>query len=472
MHTSQFGSQLGPQPAQHQAAWRRLRKSCMLVSLLSLGALAGCGTADPEQVEPTTQELKRFPAPTLLAPADGAALTEARPSFSWQPGRGPAHAILELCADSRCAVSILQLASKNSEKTRLEQDLAAGTYYWRVAHVAGRSKVSEWSAIRRFEIVPIQPVITADLFGVYSAGVQDVWTVGAAGTILHYDGAWHVETSPTSVDLRSVWAATGGHAWAVGAGGTILHRNGSGWALAASPTTENLWGVWGSSSSDVWAAGDAGLILHFDGTSWTVSHNRMAGSLRAVWGSGPGDVWVVGSGREPDGDYAALTLHWNGSMWSESYLCNPEGTRFASGGWVAGLSDVWGQPGATRWAAGQCQSGASFIPYGFVAQNSGTGWSDTPGFGFGEPLGKYRPLQTIWSSSDSDVWAASAVETVAGTTSPPTMLHFDGNSWTPSPQSITAGIRDLGGTASSDVWAVGKAGKRLHYDGTLWSASL
>lgn len=339
--------------------------------------------------------------------------------------------------------------------------------------MAGQPAVSSQPADPSPTVAPSDTLsVSADLYGVFSVSQRDVFAVGAAGTILHYSGAWSAETSPVNQDLRAVWATSGGQAWAVGLGGTILRRSGSSWSQVPSPTDQDLYGVWASSLDSAWAAGSAGLILHWDGTSWTVAHDRMAGMLRAVWGSGPSDVWVVGSGREPDGDYAALLLHWDGSSWSESYVCNPDGTSHSSGGFVAVLSDVWGTPGGggTVWGAGRCQSGASFIPYGYVAQNSGAGWTDTPGFGFGLPEGKYRPLQTIWSSSDHDVWAASASETVNGAPTPPTMLHWDGSSWTPSSQNLTVGVNDLGGTAANDVWAVGLAGKRLHFNGTTWIA--
>jgi hypothetical protein len=31
------------------------------------------------------------------------------------------------------------------------------------------------------------------------------------------------------------------------------------------------------------------------------------------------------------------------------------------------------------------------------------------------------------------------------------------------------GITDLAGSGAADVWAVGFAGKRLHFDGTAWT---
>ncbi len=449
-----------------------------LVAMLLGAGVSGCSTPgsdnpsnNAEDADFSAQDVKFFAAPTLAAPADGAILTDPRPLFSWQlnPCRG--RAVVQICSDAECATTIQSFTSAMCTGARPQMDLALGAYYWRVARVEGRFMVSPWSPSQRFEIAATTPAITADLFGVWSVSSSDVWAVGAQGTILHYNGVWSQDGNVTSQDLHAVWATGDGQAWAVGAAGTIVRRSGSTWALVSSPTTENLWGVWGHSLEDVWAVGDGGLILHWAGNEWTVSLDRMAGSLRGIWGADANDVWAVGGGKEPDGDYAALLLHWNGTSWSESYICNPEGTRFASGGFIAGLSDLWGVRGGTLWAAGQCQSGASFVPYGYVVQKeNGANWADTSGFGFGQPLGQYRPLRTIWSSSDNDVWAASAQEMVGGAPTPPTMLHWDGTTWTASSASITVGIYDLGGTAHNDIWAVGKAGKRLHYDGTTWIA--
>lgn len=214
-------------------------------------------------------------------------------------------------------------------------------------------------------------------------------------------------------------------------------------------------------------------ILHWDGSGWAVLHSRGEGSFGAVWGSGRSDVWVVGGGREPDGDRASLLLHWDGTSWTESYLCNPDGNRFSIG-WSAYLSDVWGVSGGTIWATGSCKPGGALQPLGYVAQldRGSAAWRDTPGFELSSQAPElFRELRTIWSSGASDVWAACNDESAGPRYPVPTMLHFDGTSWTPSTQTITIGISDLGGTTASDVWAVGKAGKRLHYDGTTWTAA-
>lgn len=452
--------------------WLR-RRARMVVALVAL-AFPACsaeslpGSEHADIAEPARHLL---PPPVLTAPADGATLIAEQPLFTWQIDKCHERIRLELCADAACAVVSQSFESATCTGTRPPSALAPGTYFWRAARVRGQHLASTFSAVARFVLAPPPPVVTADLYGVFSVSASEVFAVGADGTLLRYSGAWGAETSPTTQTLYAVWATAGGQAFAVGAGGTLLHRDGAAWTAIPSPTTVPLTGVWGSTSSDVWAVGGS-LILHWNGTSFAIAHDRTAGTLQGISGSAANDIWATGSGREPDNDYAALLLHWDGTSWSESYICNPEGTRFASGGWIASLPDVWGLPGGAFWAAGVCQSGASFIPYGYIAQKASDGpWGDTAGFGFGLALGKFRPLRTIWASGPGDVWAASASETVAGSTELPTMLHFDGATWTPSPQASTVGILDLGGTSASDVWAVGKGGKRLHFDGTTWTAA-
>lgn len=449
----------------------RRRRLGIAASGLAL-ALAACSSGallETERMDIAEPARHLFPAPVPTSPADGETLVGTQPVFAWQIDRCSERILVELCADAACAAVKQRFEAEACTGSRAPGELAPGTYFWHAARVRGNHLASAFSDTRRFVLAAPPPVVTADLLGVWSVSASDVFAVGAAGTILRYSGAWAAEPSPTTQTLRAVWAAGGGHAFAVGDGGTILRRDGTTWTAVASPTSVDLQGVWGSSPSDVWAVGGS-LILHWNGTSFSIAHDRMAGALRGVFGIAASDVWVIGSGKEPDGDYAALLLHWNGTGWSESYVCNPEGTRFASGGWIASLTDIWGLRDGALWAAGLCQSGASFKPFGYIAhKDSGGSWGDVPGFGFGLPLSEFRPLRTVWASSASDVWAASASETVTGTSNLPTMLHFDGTSWTPSPQPITVGIYDLGGTAASDIWAVGKAGKRLHFDGTTWT---
>jgi hypothetical protein len=318
---------------------------------------------------------------------------------------------------------------------------------------------------------PEAPVVTASLAGVFSVAEDDVWVVGGGGTILHYDGCWTVEASPTTADLLGVWATSGGEVWAVGDPAGILHRAAGAWTVMPLPVTGPSTAVWGAAPDQVWALAGTNDIVHWDGAAWAVvSHSE--NDLTALSGRAADDVYAVGSGKEPDGDYASIIRHWDGANWTEGFTCNPEGSRFASGGFVTFLRDVWAAPGMSVWAAGSCFAG--FIDTGYVSRGSGTTFEVStfprdPTF-FDESMGARRPLDAIFAAADDDVWAGSGVGELWDTTYP-TALHFDGTTWTASQDLNTMGIRDMAGTASDDIWAVGAAGKRLHFDGTAWTLS-
>jgi hypothetical protein len=89
--------------------------------------------------------------------------------------------------------------------------------------------------------------------------------VGDGGTILRLaaNGVdWMPDASGTTRDLAGVWGASDDDVWAVGAGGTILHWDGAVWSPVPSGTTADLRGVWGIATRDVWAVGAGGTILH------------------------------------------------------------------------------------------------------------------------------------------------------------------------------------------------------------------
>jgi photosystem II stability/assembly factor-like uncharacterized protein len=189
-----------------------------------------------------------------------------------------------------------------------------------------------------------------DIFGTASG---DLWAVGQAGALLHFDGkTWRgrnpaiQDKSPSErrlSDLHGVWAA-GGDVWAVGDAGSILRRerDGSEWRHLPSGTSEPLFGVWGTSDQDVWAVGANGLVIRcLDHLCKRVGDfpSKGPGALYAVAGLGPNDVWVAGS--------EGIAFHWDGKTWSQpdvpwGKLPNARIRRI-----VAGPNDLW--VGAHRW---------------------------------------------------------------------------------------------------------------------------
>ena len=51
------------------------------------------------------------------------------------------------------------------------------------------------------------------------------------------------------------------------------------------------------------------------------------------------------------------------------------------------------------------------------------------------------------------------------------MMHFDGTMWSNVPRQTTEPLNALWGSGPSDVWAAGNSGTLLHYDGKAWSVA-
>jgi hypothetical protein len=76
------------------------------------------------------------------------------------------------------------------------------------------------------------------------------------------------------------------------------------------------------------------------------------------------------------------------------------------------------------------------------------------------PLPQGNELLAVWSFSPRDVWAAGRTGTI---------LHYDGMGWTAVPSGTEEGLWALWGSAPADLWAVGSGGTILHWDGAKWS---
>jgi hypothetical protein len=79
-----------------------------------------------------------------------------------------------------------------------------------------------WTRIDQGIFAPVGATVDRGLNAVSGFSVHDVYAVGFAGAILHWDGVvWTALESPTNIDLLSVYCATGEQV-VVGAGGGIV----------------------------------------------------------------------------------------------------------------------------------------------------------------------------------------------------------------------------------------------------------
>ncbi|MEW5735981.1 MAG: hypothetical protein AB1921_14080 [Thermodesulfobacteriota bacterium] len=221
------------------------------------------------------------------------------------------------------------------------------------------------------------------LDSVWGASGTDVFAVGSAGAIVHFDGSLSFMDSGTSSWLTGVWGSSGSDVFAVGAGGTVLHYNGSLWSPMDSGTTKTLSGVWGTSGTDVYAVGDE-IILHYDGSFWNEMDAGISLDLNRVWGSSATDLFAVGQGmalvntgivshletelppvidlnpdlpgEKPDAVFYGANASENMSKFSAMAVGDLNGDGFGD--------LVLGSPGRTRSPGGPTNGGAVAVYYG------------------------------------------------------------------------------------------------------------
>ncbi len=147
-----------------------------------------------------------------------------------------------------------------------------------------------------------------DLGAVWTDAPNDVWIVGDAGLVLHWDGTAWTQTPtgiPTTLGLSGIWGTGPMNVWAAGdcrstgvtcMGSTLLHWDGTSWTPQPNfPGQYDLADIWGFNASDIWVASDYGNLFHYDGTAWTQSPTPTTTiSLNAMWGADPQHVWVIG----------------------------------------------------------------------------------------------------------------------------------------------------------------------------------
>jgi hypothetical protein len=343
--------------------------------------------------------------------------------------------------------------------------------------------------------------VAANFHDVWGSGEGDIWVVGATvgsplqGVVAHFDGAtWSIADSGLRSPLLAIWGSGPGDVWAVGAEGLTAHWDGVAWSEPSSGEHEqHLDGVWGSGPNDVWAVG-RGTLIHWDGNAWsTPSAVPDNFDLEAIWGSSASDVWAVGHGYQFTG-----TMHYDGSSWTE---VNTIADSLFYDVWGSGPDDVWavgfisGAAGSavahwdgSRWSLDtEGSSLGTTVTNDIFRSVTGTGVDDVWAVGNGGTLihrngGNWTRADpttlvnrtsfgAVWSNSASDAWAVGSLG-LAGRAG--SILHWDGESWTPREQGIpeTTVLHDVWSDGPDNVWVVGEAEEGdiiVRYDGSSWS---
>lgn len=171
------------------------------------------------------------------------------------------------------------------------------------------------------------------LTSVWGRAPNDVWAVGARGTIVHYDGERLAPSKAvTTANLYDVGGTATGEVWAVGDAGTVLRLSDGGWQPVASGTTAPLLAVFASAPDEVWIGGNNVLLRASDqGIAPVTFPGRAGATILDLHGTGKNDVWAALSD--------AIT-HYDGRSWSTP-VAAPRVNRV----WALGPNDAWATSG-------------------------------------------------------------------------------------------------------------------------------
>lgn len=361
------------------------------------------------------------------------------------------------------------------------------------------------------------------LKSVWGSSASDVWAVGDAGTIRHFNGRiWEPPTPPVTPEhLAAVWGTGPGSVWAIGAKGVILRYNGFAWQVQPSPATTNdyLRWIWGSGPSDIWVLTHAGAALHWNGTEWSwfesrppsppdLSPDTKREMFSAVAGIGPTDVWFAGDYISTSGQNICTLSHFDGTGWRrEPSLPRPAGAIRCRIGdlWVGRDEDVWvvsghqyplpgdkyrysmdvhrlssrrgvwsvlptpkdtgirrirGGTDGHPWIVGTDREDPT--PFFDLALGNGIVWRWEENAWrqiYVVKDGGDRTLNDLWLSPQNNLFAVGNNATV---------LTGQAGQWTEGPEGSTSNLKALWASQPDEIWAVGESGTILRWDGIAW----
>lgn len=314
-----------------------------------------------------------------------------------------------------------------------------------------------------------QAPLTSNLFAVHGTGPSDVWAVGGAGAVIHFNGCyWEQHTPFTSNGVMGVYAAPsagGGPSTAVYAitDSEIYKWDGVTWAAESIPTLPAgaaLRVIHGTSASDVWAVAayvgnPSCVILHRNASRWDLDVGCVSVQPNSIRTYKLSSIYAVSASNAiVGGGESALpkTGTWSVGTWRAN-----TGTMDTSQ--TGDVASVWGTSVNDYWAGGD---------FGALQHyTNGGGWTLDSTFKSFFPTGTGAQKFIVYRMhgvSANDFWALSFTGSPTYTSR---VAHYTGT-WKLETQ-LNSTHTQLGAVwagAANDVWFVGYGGLRVHYDGS------
>jgi hypothetical protein len=192
------------------------------------------------------------------------------------------------------------------------KDISDGFYPSAVITSIWGSSISDYFAVTKYGkllYTPLRIDKNDSQIGHYSYGKWKMQSGNDEGLIDH--------------NLNCVYGYSNNDVYIVGDAGVVLHYNRK---LRRKHKWDNIvenekdisnfhfFGVWCSSPNDVYivgtlAKGTGGCIFHYDGNVWNRPVEGFSKVIKSIWGFGPNDIFAVGEGE--------IILHYDGKSWVE-----------------------------------------------------------------------------------------------------------------------------------------------------------
>lgn len=183
---------------------------------------------------------------------------------------------------------------------------------------------------------------------VYAVGVTNTTVSPSVPTFLHYDGSsWSFVVTGYDIHLWAIHGTSANNIWAVGDAGHVFHFDGNSWVHSSTGGNFGaLFSVWSFSSMDTWVSGNYGQVYQYNGSAWVnkpVPQVTSSQYFYGIWGTDDSNMYAIGGNDQ-------VLMKYNGSAWSVGLY--PD-TRYAIAGtstsniYVVGGGDILWYDGMT-----------------------------------------------------------------------------------------------------------------------------